>query len=254
MISCLHLAARDDDDATTTTCGDAFAIPLCDMTPERDEGSNKVQTNQCTPRSSARKVAFDLTANVRTYSVSPDASASHYTGQELYGFKHGARALCLVASELPHIQHAGALLPLTSDAAGAPGDTHDAESLRGLEHWLFDGRARHRRLARRSTLQFQTFLTSRPGMTREYRRLALALASAKINAWSGAVAVETARRDALRVREGGCPIAIDARSGGNTTALPFLVEKIRQQRCPGPEQGKSDIHGANFVSKRRKLR
>jgi len=194
-------------------------------------------------------VSFDPSVKVRAYPpYRGDTSTVYYTKHELNGFKRGAKALCLLVEDLPHIRRSDALLPLWRDAAGAPGDVASTESFRGLELRLFGARPRHRRLAQQALLQYQALLASRPGTTRDHRRLALAVASAKIGAWPAAVAAETARRDALRVRDGEYAIAVDVRSVAGTTALPFLFEKLRQQR----EQTIAGSNDESQLLKRRK--
>ena len=196
-------------------------------------------------------MAFNLTAKVLTYSPG-NTSALYYSKQEHNRFKRGIKALCIAAKERPQVRSSGALLPLSHDTMPVlDRDGEAAESLRGLEHWLFCTRAQNTRLAQRSLLKYQALLQSEPGMTRERQRLALAIASAKINAWSAAVAAETARRDAMRACEGEYAIPTDARSVADMDALPFLFEKIRQQRCPG--SGQDHLECASQRTKRRKI-
>lgn len=143
-------------------------------------------------------------AKVRTYFPQHiNASAMHYGKQDYRRFRRNIKSLCLLSRELPHVRHSRAILPLSHDVVAPPDhDDESPESLRGLEHWLFDERTRNKRQALRSLLKYQGLLQSKPGMTRERRLAKLARASAMVSAWSAAVAVKTAQLDTRRAYGG----------------------------------------------------
>ena len=123
-------------------------------------------------------------------------SKLYYNKRELEEFR--ARAICT------GIRNSGTLLEVAKDSMiGLDADVKDdadTDSLRGLEMCMYPKRRRNKVLARRSLLNFQTVLRSKPKshMTDEQKRLALAVAGAKLNLWSSLVARETARLDELR--------------------------------------------------------
>jgi len=188
-------------------------------------------------------VAFNQTANVRTYSSRHgNTSGLHYGKQDYTGFKRGIKALCLFTQGLPQCRRSGAImLPLSCDFAPAPGDT-DGASLRGLEHWLFGERTRHKRRVPRALVKYHKALASQPWMTCERKHAALAAASARISSWSVAVAAETARLDAVRAYDGEYGIPKDVRPVAGKNTPPSLSE----------QQQTIDLDGANQLSKRRK--
>ena len=152
-------------------------------------------------RSAKKRVKFSPMVAVKPYSRASDMtketkSKLYYNKRELEEFR--ARATCT------GIRNSGTLLEVAKDSMiGLDADVKDdadTDSLRGLEMCMYPKRRRNKVLARRSLLNFQTVLRSKPKshMTDEQKRLALAVAGAKLNLWSSLVARETARLDELR--------------------------------------------------------
>jgi hypothetical protein len=149
-------------------------------------------------------------AAVKPYSRASDMtketkSKLYYSKREMEEFNLEARAICTLSQVLPGIRNSGTLLEVAKDSmigldADDVKDDDDTDSLRGLEMFMYPKRRRNKVLAQRSLLNFQTVLRSKPRshMTDEQKRLALAVAGAKLNLWSSLVARETARLDELR--------------------------------------------------------
>lgn len=101
------------------------------------------------------------------------------------------------------------------------------EALRGLELILYPTRRKNKILAQKSFLKYQALLNSKcPNLSIEHKQVALALASAKLNAWSSLVAAETGRLDALSAYEADYLIPVKEPVSLST---PFAFYKNKKQ-------------------------
>lgn len=160
-----------------------------------------------------KRVTFKPTATVRSYSptMKEKKSELYYSKDEMKLFDLEARAICTLSQSL------GASSP--KDPSGSLGDPSmvdeqtvydNFDSLRGLEPIAYPRRKQNKALAIRSLLKYQALLDTKPGMTPERKRMALAMAASRLNLWSSLVATETGRMDALRAYDGDYLIPIDA--------------------------------------------
>lgn len=167
-----------------------------------------------------RRVTFKPTCTVRTHTGNPEMTKEekfkvlYYTRDELKIMNLEAHAICTLSQELPDICNSGTLLTIESERRASVKlgtledgeedtkvDTHNLDTLRGLELIMYPKRKQNKLLAKRSLLKYQTMLKSKPNVSAERMSLLLAAASAKLNLWSSLVAMETARLDALRAYE-----------------------------------------------------
>ena len=81
-------------------------------------------------------------------------------------------------------------------------------ALRGFELRVCPIRRRNKALAQKALLKYHQSLRTKLHMTCEEKLLSLAKASAKLNAWTRQVAIETARYDSMQASEGGRAIPI----------------------------------------------
>ena len=191
-----------------------------------------------------KSVSFKPTVAVRkVHSIQhskEEKSKLYYSKKELQMFNLEARAICILSQDLPEKTNSGTILePSRRSIYGLEGNDNDAavsaatDSLRGLEIMMYPKRNKNKWIARRSLLKYQTILKSRPNMTTEQRHISLAAASAKLNAWSSAVAVETGRLDALRAYADDYVIPIstlrDVSSSATTVSSPISYCKKKRR-------------------------
>lgn len=237
------------------------------------EGQTQVMTEHSSPRcftalhgptfstvnKPRKSVTFKRTTTVRTYSwrhgqgvTKEEKSRLYYSKEELNIFKLEAKAICTLSQELPMRSNSGTLFDEEPGGLMIGMDARDGsvDSLRGLELTFYPKRMQNKLLAQKTLLKYQVFLNSKLGMTEERRRLALAMASTKLNMWSSLVAAETARLDSLRAHDGD--YLIPTEYAKPVTMIPpfsFYKQKRRGSRSVTPDAA----GGAIPKSKRRKV-